>query len=116
MPFCHGLYEVEGTVTYQGKPVKDGEIIFAPDTSKGNVGPGGYAIIKNGQFKTTKNKGVVGGAYILTVSGRPLATGESEVGEAFATGDLEYMLFPVQEMTFDLRREDTTLEIQVPAE
>ena len=111
------LYEVSGTVSYDGKPIKHGEIIFVPDTSKGNSGAGGYADVKDGKFKTKYQKGVVGGPYLLTISGRPnLGAGEDEAEAVYATGGSKYMLFPVQQLPYDLPKSDTTLEIDIPAQ
>ena len=42
------LYTVTGTVTYQGKPVQSGQIVFADATT---TGPTATAAIKDGQYK-----------------------------------------------------------------
>ena len=33
------LGKVRGTMTYDGEPVRGGEVLFVPDTTKGTVGP-----------------------------------------------------------------------------
>ena len=40
-------YDLKGSITYAGKPVPAGYILFAPDKSKGNDGPGacGFLIL-----------------------------------------------------------------------
>lgn len=45
-------FDLEGEVTYQGKPVPAGLIVFNPDTTKGNEGPQGFAHIKQGKYDT----------------------------------------------------------------
>lgn len=62
-----GKYKVTGTVNFNGKPVPAGEIRFTPD--KGNKAPMVLVRIKNGAYETPDDKGLVGGAYQLRVSG-----------------------------------------------
>jgi|SRR5262245_35282612 len=62
------LYDVSGTVTYEGKPVPAGLIFFDPEAATG--GTQGFANIKDGKFTTAVDgKGVRGGAYTIRVSG-----------------------------------------------
>lgn len=64
------LYDVAGTVNYDGKPIPKGVIHFEPDVTKGETGQAGFANIVNGQFTTAKEgKGVRGGAYVVRVNG-----------------------------------------------
>ena len=64
------LYDVSGTVTFDGQPVPAGSIIFEPDVAAGNDGTQGHAEIKDGQFDTAiSQKGVTGGAYQARVRG-----------------------------------------------
>ncbi|UUO08291.1 hypothetical protein M4951_08205 [Blastopirellula sp. J2-11] len=68
-PAAPGVYAVEGSVTYDGKPVPGGRITFSPNASLGNKGPGSYAKIANGRFTTPSGKGVVGGPYVVEITG-----------------------------------------------
>jgi hypothetical protein len=43
---------ISGQVTFQGKPVPYGNLVFEPDQSKGNRGPQGYAKIQDGRYDT----------------------------------------------------------------
>lgn len=62
--------DVKGTVTFDGKPVPQGRIIFEPDSKAGNDGPQGYAEIENGTYDTAATgKGPVPGAQIVTITG-----------------------------------------------
>ena len=45
-------YRVRGTVTCGGRPVPAGEVLFSPDGRRGNKGPQGIAIIKDGRYDT----------------------------------------------------------------
>ncbi|MFH1300852.1 MAG: hypothetical protein ABIK07_07295 [Planctomycetota bacterium] len=106
-------YQLEGTVVYEGKPVPKGEITFRPDTSVGNQGPGGYVTIEQGKFKVAADKGVVGGAYIFTVTGFDgIPTPGSDVGEPSPNGKA---LFANIEIKQDLPKNDSKLELNVPA-
>ncbi len=48
-------YHVSGTVTFAGKPVPVGTILFVPDAGKANRGPTGYAVIREGKFDTRRS-------------------------------------------------------------
>lgn len=62
-------YRLSGSVTYDGKPVVAGFVTFAPDTAKGNSGPGGGAPIRNGNYRTDADKGIVGGPHKVRIIG-----------------------------------------------
>ncbi len=65
------LYDVSGTVTYGGKPVPYGSILFVADVTEGNTAPQGVASIEDGKFDTAKGgRGVIGGTYTVTIKGR----------------------------------------------
>lgn len=62
-------YTVNGSIEMpDGKPVPAGEISFEPDASAGNTGPGSMAQIKDGKYTLSRDQGVVGGAYAITIS------------------------------------------------
>ncbi len=64
-------FNLSGTVTYQGKPVPAGQIIFEPDASAGNKGPAAYAKIKDGRYDTSaEGHGTVGGPHLVRIHGR----------------------------------------------
>lgn len=94
---CNGnaLTNVSGTVTYQGTPVASGEIRLTPDSNAGNQGPAVVAMIRDGKYKTPKDKGVVGGAYQLRIMGYGAAP-KSDDPTASEFGD---MLFETQHQT-----------------
>src|SRR5690242_10819227 len=56
-------YRVSGEVKFAGQPIPYGEILFTPDSTKGNSGPQGIAIIQQGKYDTagTRAPGVAGG-------------------------------------------------------
>lgn len=62
---------VHGSVTFGGDPVVSGEILLIPDGEKGNSGPEGLAIIKDGRFDTRGSRapGIDGGPMVIEVTG-----------------------------------------------
>ncbi|WP_339727107.1 hypothetical protein [uncultured Gimesia sp.] len=105
-------FQLEGTVTYDGNPVPKGEIAFRPDPAAGNKGPGGYATIDQGKFTVATDKGVVGGAYIFTISGFDgVPIPASDVGEPTLEGKA---LFSNIEIKKELPKEDSQIELEVP--
>jgi len=70
-------YDLSGEVTFDGKPVPVGSIVFAPDSAQGNSGPGATADIQNGRYRTMPRRGTIGGPHTATIIGFD--------GEAFQT-------------------------------
>lgn len=102
------LYHISGTVTFAGKPVPKGTIVFEPDTSRGNQGAAGFAQIADGRFDTRvgDGKGTVGGPHLVRILGLDgVPRGELVNGSP---------LFPEYHTTADLPMQDTTLDFQVP--
>src|SRR5262249_41814191 len=71
-------YRVSGEITFDGKPVPHGEVLFTPDSGKGNSGPQGIAIIKDGKYDTAGSRapGVAGGPTIVHVAALSDASGK----------------------------------------
>ena len=89
-------YELSGTVQFQGKPVPAGQIVFEPDSSKGNVGPQGMAEIREGKYDTRGGRGMVGGPHVVRIRGYDrLSLDEMHPPQP---------LFPEYETTVDLSR------------
>ncbi|MFO0941691.1 MAG: hypothetical protein U0930_13115 [Pirellulales bacterium] len=80
-------FTVNGTIEMpDGKPVPAGEISFEPDGTAGNSGPGSMAQIKDGKYSLSREQGVVGGAYLVTISPFDgVAHGESLQGKPLRT-------------------------------
>jgi len=85
---------LNGIVTYDGQPIPRGQIMFAPDTSKGNSGPGSAAVIENGKYTTRDGLATVGGAHVVRIEGFDgVADGENIDGG---------LLFPTYTIEVDL--------------
>lgn len=102
-------FRIRGTVTYAGKPVQLGRVLFEPDAVRGNQGPQGFAPIENGTFDTAGPhcRGVVGGPMRVRIDGFEMIGGE----DAAASGKL---LFPTHEEAVDLPQADAVRHFMVP--
>jgi len=99
---------VSGSVTFQGKPVPYGNVVFEPDKSKGNSGPQGYATIKDGRFDTGLAGGTAptSGPQVIAIEGYP------ELGnEDPKKGRLVFN----HRTSADLTGKEMTLDFDVPA-
>jgi len=102
-------YDLSGSVTFDGKPIPAGNIIFEPDSSKDNSGPQGVAEIRDGKYDTsTTGKAPVGGPHIVRISGFDRFS-EDETNPA-------QPLFGEYEMKADLPLESGTMDFEVPAD
>lgn len=92
-------FDVSGAVTFDGKPVASGTVLFEPDPGKGNRGPAGFAQIREGKFDTALGgKGIIGGPHVVRISG----------GDKIAAFS-EYVI------SVDLPRQRSTRDFDVPA-
>lgn len=102
-----GLYEVSGRVTWGGKDVPAGWVIFEPDPAKGNTGPQSRAPIKDGVYRTQVGRGVIAGPVLISIEGF-----DGKYNPENAMGGA---IFPPYETTADLPRRTSTLDLDVPA-
>lgn len=101
--------DLSGTVSFGGKPIPAGSIIFEPDSTKGNSGPQGVADIRDGKYDTSATgKGTVGGAYVVRITGFDRVE-ESEYAPATA-------LFDEYRIEVDLPKETSKMDFEVPAD
>jgi hypothetical protein len=104
-----GRYDVSGKVTFGGKPVPAGTVVFEPDAAKGNDGPQGFAPITGGTYDTARGgRGTVGGPHRVTV----LGCDGVRVTETSPQGK---PLFDPYVTAADLPRATTTVDFDVPA-
>ena len=104
------LYDVSGTVTYAGKPVPYGSVLFVADADEGNTGPQGVAAIEDGKFDTAKaGRGVVGGAYTVIIKGRSTQSSQEE-----DEGGADPPLFSDFQTTAVFPQENSVQKFEVP--
>jgi len=102
-------YRVHGMVSFNGKPVPAGTIVFEPDASQKNDGPQGLATIHDGAFDTGRGgKGTVGGAHRVTI----LGCDGTSISETSPQGK---SLFEPYITIAELPRQDAKLDFDVPA-
>ena len=100
---------LSGNVTFGGKPIPAGSIVFEPDVSKGNTGPQGRADIRDGEYDTSATgKGTVGGPYIVRITGFDRVE-ENEYQPATP-------LFAEYRLEADLPDETGEMDFEVPAD
>jgi hypothetical protein len=103
-------FGLTGKITCAGKPVPAGYILFVPDKSKGNDGPGASAEIKDGVYKIRPNEGVIGGPHTAKVSGfdgKPVQQGP-------VLNPMGSTLFLNAPVDIELPKEDASYDIVVP--
>lgn len=107
LPGCFGesgpqRFRVSGEITFDGKPVPHGEILFTPDSGQGNSGPQGIAMIQDGKFDTKGSRapGVAGGPTVIQVA---------------ALADEKGKLLCEYQFNLDLPKSDSTKKIEIPA-
>lgn len=106
-------FDVSGKVSFAGKPVKYGQILFVPDSAKGNQGPAGSATIVDGVYNTaSEGKGAVGGAVIVRLTGQDFDPAEAVANES---GN-RTVLFRDYEVELEIPKQTTTRDFDVPAD
>lgn len=103
-------FRASGSVTFAGKPVRLGRIVFDPDVAAGNSGPQGFAAIENGRYDTAGKtwKGFTGGPTVVRIDGLEII----DTADGAAAGR---PLFPTYEVKIDLPRTAFTRDFVVPA-
>jgi len=112
--------EVSGTVTYEGQPVPAGVVYFEPTVEAGMTAPTGFAIIRDGRFRTDRVHRPGPGPYVARVTGGdgrrqgPVASldPENPPEQAMQLGEA---WFRDREIPVDLPDEDVVLELRVPS-
>lgn len=110
-------YRVSGKVTFMGNPVPSGKIYFTPDSSKGaTTGATGFADIRNGQYDTSAagGRGAPAGPVVIALEGLdPSAKPDNPDPSGEVTAK---MLFARYELSAEIPQQDSTKDIDVPAE
>jgi hypothetical protein len=103
-------YDLSGTVRYAGAPLPAGYILFSPDTSQGNQGPGAQADIRGGRYETPPGQGTIGGPHVVSISGFD--------GVAFDDGPVKNPmgkpLFTGYQTKVDLPKEAASHDFEIP--
>jgi len=105
-------YELSGKVLFDGNPVPSGYLQFVPDRKQGNRGPGASATIRDGQYQTPKDTGIIGGPHVVKITGTDGVPFKTEEGVMIPIGRT---LFPEYEVHVDFPRESGTYDFKVPS-
>lgn len=100
---------VSGTVTFRGKPVPKGIVFIHPNQQKGNSGPYGVAMIKNGRFDTSQQ----GGSGAMPGFVKIAVGGYDESGKSEDFSDATPLFNPYQ-IEAEIHPEPSHIEITVP--
>ena len=101
------LYEISGSVTFAGRPVPGGRIVFEPDEARGASGMVSIGDIANGSYRTRPQRGFGGGPCRVTIYG---------TDGTVPTEEKDTSLFPPWQTTLDLPREACRRDFDVPAD
>lgn len=93
-------YRMTGTVSFNGQPVPAGTIVFEPDSSAGNPGAAGSAIIVDGKYDT-ESLGIIGGPHFVRIDGAEKGGPNDEAGKTLFSGYQTKVDFPKQAGTQD---------------
>jgi hypothetical protein len=101
---------IQGTVTFEGKPVERGAVLLEPTQSVGTIAPTAYLLVENGSFDTGE-EGPIPGKYKVIVGGYDLAQQQVDSDGVTHTAQL------FNDYTFEVEMPppDNTLHIEVPA-
>ena len=107
-------FDLSGKVTYDGKPVPCGYIVFAPDVAAGNKGPGTQANICDGQYKTAPGQGTGGGPHVAKISGFDGKAFETVHGGVRQPNPLGKPLFLNVQLKIDIPKRAAVQDLEVP--
>ncbi|MEI6657401.1 MAG: DUF1559 domain-containing protein [Planctomycetota bacterium] len=99
-------YRVHGRVTFDGKPVPTGRIVFSSDAAAGFTGKDGWAPIAAGTFDTASGGyGTAGGSLVARVEGGEIPTAQLPEGR---------LLFSEFEVPVVVSGSSTELNVAIP--
>lgn len=104
------VFAVSGSVTFAGKPIPAGRVVFEPDTSRGATGMTSIADITNGHYVTRSGRGFGGGPCRVTIYG------SDGTLPAENPDDHDDALFSPWQTAIDLPRESCRRDFAVPAD
>lgn len=108
-PTIPAVFEVSGSVTFAGKPIPAGRVVFEPDTSRGATGMVSIADITDGHYVTRPDRGFAGGPCRVTIYG------SDGTLPAENPADHDDALFPPWQTDVNLPQEPCQRDFAVPA-
>lgn len=111
-------FDLSGTVTYEGKPVPRGYIVFRPDREAGRDGPGAQADIRDGTYATLPGQGTIGGPHVVQVygfDGKPYEIPAGMPGGPALMNQVGKPLFSAASLSADLPKAPAVRDFVVPS-
>lgn len=110
-------YRVSGAITLDGVPIPNGMITFEPDFQKGNTGPQGIALIRDGRFDTSTQggRGIVGGPHRVRIEGYRSEAVPPELADPSAPTTVEVLISNF-ETEVDFPQENTTHDFTITSD
>lgn len=111
-------FDLSGTVTYEGKPVPRGYIVFRPDREAGRDGPGAQADIRDGTYATLPGQGTIGGAHVVQIfgfDGKPYEVPAGMPGGPALMNQVGKPLFSAATLSADLPKAPAVRDFVVPS-
>lgn len=105
-------YDVSGTVSYNGKPIPAGYLVFAT-----TAGPGAQADIQDGKYQTRPGQGTIGGPHTVSIygfDGRPYSMGPGPDGKPYVN-PMGRPLFSSFVTQLELPQEAAVHNFEIPA-
>jgi hypothetical protein len=108
------IYHLQGKVTYEGKPVPQGYIVFEPDSSHGNTGAAARSKIEDGQYNTraTQGRGTIGGPHLIRIVG---LNGKISQANEMEEESLPRPLFSPYTLAIELPKQDSVMDFEIPS-
>jgi hypothetical protein len=106
-------HQVSGTVSYQGRPVEYGTIVFEPEASAGQIAPTSFARIESGKYQTERAESPTTGRYNVRVMGFDKAKMKQNTPPEEIIELPE--LFPAYSVSVEIPPPDDRLDIEVPS-
>jgi hypothetical protein len=108
----HERFDLKGKVSYGGQSVKAGYIVFTPEASAGNAGPGAQADIREGKYFTNPALGTIGGPHVVCIfafDGKPYTPPGNKMPLVMG-----HPLFPPYTVKVDLPKRAAVFDFTVP--
>ncbi|MEX2170080.1 MAG: hypothetical protein WD851_12285 [Pirellulales bacterium] len=105
-------YDLAGEVTFNGRPVPIGFMVFEPDAEAGNSGPGARADIKDGKYSTPPDRGHTGGPHIVRIFGYDGVA--YQISEDGMMNPMGRPLFESAEVKIELPKETAKRDFALP--
>jgi hypothetical protein len=108
-------YDISGTITFRGKPVPAGSIMFIPTGAAAGEQPVGFCTFREGEFESKVGRSPGTGSYRAVITGCDGVAYETRLGDIIEEHPLGKNIFVGHVVELDLpARHGSEFEIVVP--